>query len=116
MAFLALDAEGVAELLGTAKREETVGDRAKLKALIRASGSQAVPVTPRAPVEGVASLRARFDTPPQQLRIAPPIPAPARAGPSPHLLPHPRRRLCRATQPQPQPVHDERRGAAGFCY
>ena len=52
-AFLALDAEDVAELLGTAKREGvSVGDRAKLKALIRASGNQAVPVTPRAPVEG----------------------------------------------------------------
>ncbi len=65
--FLALDAEDVVELLATAKAKGvSVGDRAKLKALIRASGNTSVPDTPRPsprqPSQGIASLRAQFDT------------------------------------------------------
>lgn len=64
--FLALDADDVVELLATAKRQGvSVGDRAKLKALIRASGNTAVSETPRPSprqaAEGIASLRAQFD-------------------------------------------------------
>ena len=65
--FLALDADDVVELLATAKAKGvSVGDRAKLKALIRASGNTTVPETPRPsprqPSQGIASLRAQFDT------------------------------------------------------
>jgi hypothetical protein len=107
--FLALDADDVIELLATAKRKGvSVGDRAKLKALIRASGNTTVPETPRPsprqPSQGIASLRAQFDAaPPEQVYEQPPPPPPPqppRPPPSPARQP-----VFEDPGPPPVPAH-----------
>ena len=101
--FLALDADDVIELLATAKEKGvSVGDRAKLKALIRASGNTAVPETPRPsprqPSQGIASLRAQFDTAaPERQHEQPPPPVPLHAPPAYGQAPPPQ------AQQQPPP-------------
>ena len=104
--FLALDADDVIEVLVTAKAKGvSVGDRAKLKALIRASGNMAVPETPRPsprqPAQGIASLRAHFDTaaPERQHEQQPPVPLDAPAAYS--QAPPPQAQQ----QPPPVPLH-----------